>query len=103
MNNKYAVVTGATSGIGLHIARGLVATGYNTIIVARDRQKAERLPHAQSSRHEGDAAQRCLGGADDGREQMADLLKDSYLPSGAVSDVLAADRGPYRAGDDDHP
>jgi NAD(P)-dependent dehydrogenase (short-subunit alcohol dehydrogenase family) len=40
MNDKYAVVTGATSGIGLQIARGLAATGYNTIIVARDQEKA---------------------------------------------------------------
>jgi NAD(P)-dependent dehydrogenase (short-subunit alcohol dehydrogenase family) len=40
MNEKYAVVTGATSGIGLQIARGIAATGYNTIIVARDQEKA---------------------------------------------------------------
>lgn len=43
MNDKYAVVTGATSGIGLQIAVGLAATGYNTIIVARDPQKAAQV------------------------------------------------------------
>src|SRR6476661_3432706 len=40
MRDKYAVATGATSGIGLQIAKGLAATGYNTIIVARNQEKA---------------------------------------------------------------
>src|SRR6476620_3599980 len=55
MNDKYAVVTGATSGIGLQIARGLAANGYNTIIVARSQQKADLARQEIESFRTGDS------------------------------------------------
>ena len=39
MKNSYAIVTGATSGIGLEISKNLAKRGFNLIIVARTLEK----------------------------------------------------------------
>ncbi|AYG77999.1 Rhamnolipids biosynthesis 3-oxoacyl-[acyl-carrier-protein] reductase [Streptomyces hundungensis] len=41
MDDKYCVVTGATSGIGKETARGLIAAGRRVLFVCRDRARGE--------------------------------------------------------------
>lgn len=50
-NGRWAVVTGASSGIGLALARGLAARGYDLFMVSRD---AEQLETAARSVRETD-------------------------------------------------
>ena len=41
MENTYALVTGATSGIGLEISKNLAKRGYNLILVSRTTEKLD--------------------------------------------------------------
>ena len=40
-NNRYALITGATSGIGYELAKLFAKDGYNLVIVSRDQQELE--------------------------------------------------------------
>ena len=39
MKNSYALITGATSGIGLEISKDLAKRGFNLVLVARTKEK----------------------------------------------------------------
>ena len=43
--SKTALLTGATSGIGLEIARGLYHSGWNLVLLSRNAEKLHRLKH----------------------------------------------------------
>ena len=43
MNNSYALITGASSGIGAEIAKKLAKKGYNLVLTARRTELLENL------------------------------------------------------------
>ena len=43
MNNKTALITGATSGIGFEIANILANKGYNLLLVSRNTEKLKKI------------------------------------------------------------
>ena len=85
---RLAVVTGATSGVGLEAARALLAAGAQVVIASRDAAK-------------GAAALAALGGADGVRFRRLDLgelasvraFADGLLDDGAPVDILINNAG----------
>ena len=53
--NSYALLTGASQGIGEAMARSLAALGYNVILVARRQEVLERIADELKTKHEIDA------------------------------------------------
>ena len=95
MANIYAVVTGASSGIGLEISRVLARQGYDMILVARRRDRLEKLKKFLSKRYgtesviiEEDLSTR------EGCERLYDKIKD-YDIEVFVNNAGFGDAGPF--------
>lgn len=103
LENKTALITGASRGLGLEIARRFARDGANVVLVARDQQLLESvLPHVR------DAAacakqQFCFCSADLRDQKQIERLSDEVQNGVEAIDILvnnAAIQGPIGRFDD---
>jgi NAD(P)-dependent dehydrogenase (short-subunit alcohol dehydrogenase family) len=76
LTGKHAVVTGASRGIGLAVARGLVAEGSDVALIARDRERLDRAAAELRRESSGPSVLRvvCDTGSDDAVTAMAQTV-----------------------------
>ena len=89
--DRHAVVTGATSGVGLAAAQSLAALGAHVTLVARDKRKGERI--ARDIRRETGNGNVSVEVCD--MSVMADVhaLADRLLATGTAIDILVNNAG----------
>jgi short-subunit dehydrogenase len=90
MRRKVALVTGASSGIGLELARLVAADGFDLVMVARDNGRLERLAEQFRTRH-NIAAQ--IHATDLSQPGAALALWSELVGRGIVVDVLVNNAG----------
>jgi len=95
MKDSYALVTGASSGIGLAVAQELARNKHNLILVARRKSKLDQL--AQTLSKEGVKVEVIT--ADLMKANGAEALFDQVESKGFVVDVLVNNAGRGNAGD----
>jgi retinol dehydrogenase 14 len=88
---RLAIVTGASSGIGLHTALGLVRAGMRVVIVGRDRTRTEAAQRFVSEHSGSDGTDILL--ADFSRLAEVRRLADEILSAYARIDLLLNNAG----------
>ena len=101
MNRQRALVTGASGGIGLDIARDLAAKGFDLVLTARSHDALEHIAAELSSAHRIDAQ---VFPFDLARDDASRELFDAVTAGGIVVDILInnagfATYGPFAEGD----
>ena len=86
----WALITGASSGLGVEFARQLAARGYNVILTARRRDRLEKLADEVSAKH---AAQTWVIEADLGAPDAVTKLVRELDARGVVPNVLVNNAG----------
>src|SRR5712691_8221746 len=88
--NKTVLITGASSGIGLELARLFAAGGYGLVLVARSGGRLEELASELRSRH--GVAVRVMA-ADLARPESPEELVRELEQAGVAVDVLVNNAG----------
>lgn len=89
-NNRYAVITGATSGIGYEFAKLFASDGYNLVIVSRTKEDLNKVASELAQQHGVDV----IPLAKDLFEHQAPFeIYDEIKSKGITVDVLVNDAG----------
>ncbi|HEY3261182.1 MAG TPA: SDR family NAD(P)-dependent oxidoreductase, partial [Pseudonocardiaceae bacterium] len=91
MADRTAVVTGGTAGIGRATAEGLLATGFDVIIVGHNRERGERV--ASELRQRADGGRPTFEAADLSLVREASALGERLLRRYPRLDVLVHNFG----------
>src|SRR4051812_46462035 len=94
---KTALVTGASSGLGLEFSRLLARDGYNLVIVARDRQKLQQVADELQGQYKIQARVlvKDLSAASAGQEIYDELRGDSVAVDVLINNAGYALYGPF--------
>lgn len=95
-NNKYALITGGSSGIGFELAKLFAKDGYNLILVARGREDLVKAAHELTQKYNV----RVLPMSKDLFEPSAPFeVYDELRQEGIMIDVLVNDAGQGQYGE----
>ena len=89
-NPRWAVVTGASSGLGIELARGLAARGNNLVLTARRDAPMQELAAQLKQQHDVDVA---VEPADLGMPDGAATLQSRLDGRGIAPDILVNNAG----------
>ena len=94
---RTALVTGASSGLGLEFSKLLARDGYNVVIVARDRQKLEQVAGDLAGQYHVDARVlvKDLSAAEAAQEIYDELRRDSVAVDVLINNAGYALYGPF--------
>ena len=90
MADTYALVTGASSGIGLAIARQLALRGYHLLLVSNEKERLEALCPALAKEYRVDVA---MMATDLARKEAAQEVYDFCRDKGLEVEVLVNNAG----------
>jgi hypothetical protein len=94
---KTALITGASSGLGLEFSKLLARDGYNVVIVARDRQKLEQVAGDLAGQYKVEARVlvKDLSAAEAAQEIYDELQRDSVVVDVLINNAGFALYGPF--------
>lgn len=94
---EYILLTGASSGIGLEMARQLAAENYNLILVARNEEKLQALQKELTDRYKISADYLLFDLAEpDSAKDLYDIVKaKNYVVSGLINNAGFGDYGNF--------
>jgi uncharacterized protein len=90
MNTSWAIVTGASSGIGYEMARLLAASGHSLVLVARSADKLQALAEAMQREHRVDTL---IVAVDLGAQGAADSVVHRVREAGITPEILINNAG----------